>query len=1371
LKNLATICGLPGVSSCAWLRALGVSLAGLAAAPAAAEPQGGVVIAGDAIVLGGGASVSIEQASDRAIIRWDGFDIDLGGRVEFNQPSAGAIALNRVTGGTRSQIDGELTANGRVWIVNPNGVAFGPTAQVDVGGLLATTADIADADFMAGRYDFSVPSGLADAAVTNDGAITVADAGLAALVAPQVRNSGTIDGQMAQVVLAGASTFTVDFAGDGLIAFDITGQVADLPDGAGEAVLNDGTLRVPGGTVRVTAAVLDGVVDNAITMGGVVEARSVSVEGGRIVLSGSIDAAGGAGGTVALNGDALDLRTGAAVDAGGGALRLEAAGDILSAAPAGALQAGSVEIAAGGSAGSAGMPLPLGGAIETVTLAVADHAFLDIADTGRADLVGSVGGDLAAAVEGSAGVGHGGAELRVGGLFDLSAGGSIGQGGPLIASVLSGSAGADLRLDAAGNEIGQIGSFQTGLASGRAGGFVLFDGAGGLALGSVFAEGGGIDISTDDALDMRGRVVSSGGAIALASRSGGIVFSGAVVDAGPGSIALAAAGDIAGPGRIVRAAGIELVAAGDVGGAGQPLVVETVGSVVQLDVGGDAVLDIVRTDDTAVTGRVGGDAVIAAADDLQIGHGGTGLTVVDSLHLVSAGSIGQAGPLATALLSGSAGGHVALGDPANAVARLDGFATGTGPGEPGGFVLADGEGGLEVTGRLTAGRGAIALSTRDRLTVGSEISSPGGAISLTSAAGEILLRDGVDAGTGTIALSSGTDILRSAGALIAADLTLDAASDAGAPGSPLQYRPTGSAVALSTAGSVFLDILGGQTVTLFGSAGGTAAIGAGGPVRIGDGGTGLTVGQAFDLRSGSVSQAAGPGLAVGGAALFDPNGGSVLLAGPFNDFGGPVSIIAANTASLADLDDLVLGPIGVTGTFAARAGGSIAQTGRLDTGPFWVAAGGDALLSDFANRVGPFAASVGGTLAFDHFGSLVVGSVQPAGGLAPLSGLEAGFASLRMPGSLTQTAAVRTGGLAVRSGGSAELTLSGNDFGTVAILSGGALRLTDGSGGFAVGTVPAAGELAALTGATAGGAANLAALGSGATLVVAPGARIFAPAGPIDVRADDIALVGAIEAPGQTVTLGPGTPGRTIALGGEGAIGDFRLGGGELQSIAAATLRIGNPEAGQITFGQIDAASVAGFATLDLATAQGIDFRGEINGDLNFTLAPGPGSDGNIAFAAAVGAQEPLGEIVFAFGNDVAIADVFRARRILVQDVSGTVRNVDLSPGSDTPTGISVDSLEIVGGRPSAVAFFGEVGGIGGEQAALVARAFPRDNDYQINGCVIGDLTSCIDFGVDVPSQVLNLDLSNRRLFLPGRRGRRDQSDILFSNTGNEELW
>src|SRR6516165_291209 len=183
-------------------------------------PLGGQVVAGQASITSPNAnSTLIKQSTQKAVINWQSFSIAQGSSVQFAQPNASAIALNRVIGSTPSNINGSLFANGHVWLINGNGIIFGKGSQISVGSLIATTADMRDGDFMSGNYSFGMASANPNASVDNHGTITVAKGGAAILAGATVSNDGLIRANMGQVALASGSTFTVDFAGDNLLRF------------------------------------------------------------------------------------------------------------------------------------------------------------------------------------------------------------------------------------------------------------------------------------------------------------------------------------------------------------------------------------------------------------------------------------------------------------------------------------------------------------------------------------------------------------------------------------------------------------------------------------------------------------------------------------------------------------------------------------------------------------------------------------------------------------------------------------------------------------------------------------------------------------------------------------------------------------------------------------------------------------------------------------------------------------------------------------------------------------------------------------------------------------------------------------------------
>src|SRR5215468_5261424 len=269
------------------------ALIALGAAPAAGGPAGGTVVGGTATIQGqGGPAVIVNQSSTSAIINWNTFNIGVNESVRFNQPSTSSVVLNRVTGGLGpSEILGTLTANGRVFVINRDGILFGPSAVVNTAGFLATTHDIRNRDFMAGRYNFNIP-GRPDASIVNQGRITATSGGFAALVAPGVRNSGTITATLGTVALASSGTgFTLDLYGDKLITLAVNDQVAskviDVATGRPlkSLVTNDGKIRANGGRVELTAAAARTVVDSVINTSGVIKANSIGHRNGMIVLS------------------------------------------------------------------------------------------------------------------------------------------------------------------------------------------------------------------------------------------------------------------------------------------------------------------------------------------------------------------------------------------------------------------------------------------------------------------------------------------------------------------------------------------------------------------------------------------------------------------------------------------------------------------------------------------------------------------------------------------------------------------------------------------------------------------------------------------------------------------------------------------------------------------------------------------------------------------------------------------------------------------------------------------------------------------------------------------------------------------------------
>ncbi len=253
--------------------------------PALANPVLGNVASGGATITQTPNTTHVLQTTQKAIINWNSFNIGAQQSTSFIQP-AGGVALNRIspTQGP-SQIFGMLSATGTIILVNQAGIFFGPSAHVDVNGLIASTSDISNKNFLNGVYRFNRPSTNPNASIINQGRIIARQNGLVALVGNNVENDGFIRANLGNVVLASGSKFTVSFDNDQMINFTIN-QGASRGSSNKAAVINKGTIVANGGNILLTAEAARGVLDNAIDMQGVAIAKSIHQQGGEIILSG-----------------------------------------------------------------------------------------------------------------------------------------------------------------------------------------------------------------------------------------------------------------------------------------------------------------------------------------------------------------------------------------------------------------------------------------------------------------------------------------------------------------------------------------------------------------------------------------------------------------------------------------------------------------------------------------------------------------------------------------------------------------------------------------------------------------------------------------------------------------------------------------------------------------------------------------------------------------------------------------------------------------------------------------------------------------------------------------------------------------------------
>lgn len=250
-----------------------------------ALPELTKVVNGDVNLATEGANLQINQASDKAIIHWNSFNIGAQESVKFNQPHNG-ICLNRVDSSNgMSQIAGQLSSNNNIILINQAGILFADSARVNIGGIIASTADITDANFLDTnddkimRFEHSVSQ---PAAIINHGEIKLAesDRGLVTLLGNNVVNDGVISANLGDVMIGSGQKFTLDFMGDWVINFAVEALATQAAmDEKGnklaDGITMPGQIFIDGGSISMRASAANDVFDNLINMSGETRANSV----------------------------------------------------------------------------------------------------------------------------------------------------------------------------------------------------------------------------------------------------------------------------------------------------------------------------------------------------------------------------------------------------------------------------------------------------------------------------------------------------------------------------------------------------------------------------------------------------------------------------------------------------------------------------------------------------------------------------------------------------------------------------------------------------------------------------------------------------------------------------------------------------------------------------------------------------------------------------------------------------------------------------------------------------------------------------------------------------------------------------------------
>ncbi len=674
-----------------------------------ALPGGGAVVSGSAALDYAGPELTVNQSTSKAIINWQDFSIAADEAVAFAQPGRTAITLNRVVGGNASEIFGRLSANGQVFLVNQNGIYFGGSATVDVGGLVASTLDIRDQDFLSGNYLFTRADGASAGTVVNEGTIRSADGGYVVLAGARSGNAGLIQTRLGTTALAAGDAVTLELEGDSLISFAVDRAVASELAG----VENTGEIIADGGRVYMTARTAGDLVSTAVNQAGTIRATGIAEqdgeiwltgEGGDIAVAGQITADAGSSGPAGLirveTDRSIEIADGAYLSAGGGE-QLADGGEIRVIADDGLFLRGLAEVSVdGGTQGGNGGFLELSGK---------QRMRLDGDYHGRAHAPGYSGGSLLLDPDNITIV-NGGTYYPTGNVY---AGDSAGTDFTIDPTSLSLAGWSDVVLQAGSNIYVNSAISDTDINYGTPGGGLTLDAGNSIYLNA--------DVGTSANRFNHHLTLRAGNDILLGSGAGASIWMGSydlTAQANSGSIVLS------------QSAGMQTRI--DIGG--------------QLDLSADLIYLTAYGAGATVDVRAAGGIRMAAATDLAIRASGS--SAGGQVRLETAGLLELTGG---GLLLAADNGRI---DAVAGQAALSGASIALfGNGAAGQVSIAASSG---MTASASGG-----FTVRTGLTEAGSVTLDGGT-GLTLAAGNNL---DFDAGTGQIGLAAGTtgDVLLQAG--------------------------------------------------------------------------------------------------------------------------------------------------------------------------------------------------------------------------------------------------------------------------------------------------------------------------------------------------------------------------------------------------------------------------------------------------------------------------------------------------------------------------------------------------------------------------------------------------------------------------------
>lgn len=859
------------------------------AGSAVALPTAPQVVSGSATFTTNGSALTVTNSAN-AIINWNSFSINSGELTRFLQPSAASAVLNRVVGSDPSRIFGALQSNGKVFLINQNGILFGPGAKVDVNGLIASTLNISNEDFLAGRMKFTM--GALAGAVENQGEITTPSGGSVYLIAPNVNNSGIIKAPNGDILLAaGSEVLVVDKAAPEIAV------VVSAPEhqavNIGQLLADAGRIGVYGGVVRQKGVVsansavqdasgrifLRSTTETSLEAGSVTTADGVgnasggviyALSGGLTSVQGSISAkggeSGGDGGFIETSGKRIDVWSASVstlASKGRTGLWLIDPDDIAISAPSQATAIastlsstnltlttaacdpayGTCSTASGGGNITVSTPISWSSA-NKLTLMAGDNIYIgsNITSTGNGSL-DLYAGTGVISVSGGApiSINLGSGSLMATAQSNITLGNATYAASLTAGTIMLNATAGGILLDT-GSGLQTVGNGPVQLMGGSP---VTISGSINAGAGSVFLRGSQVDFNSSSSV--------MGAVIRSEATSGAINFNGGTIG-GSSAQSIEFSADIltvSGGGTIISTSTASIM--NEVHYAPYTGIPINLGSYLP------AALLANTTTPTLVIGRESGTGGTPTGN---ITVGSLNWSSGQRLALLSGGSVTGGGITAQGL-GVIAGGAISL--TGNNVGKIALQSAGGGVtfGNAAGFYVVSETGGMTDPKTITG------------------VSSNGGAVALTASAGDIWLAAPVNAGGGAVSLDAqaGGIYTAAAGAIdiFAGSVSANAGTNIGGPAYALKTQ-TPLWTSLTAGGSLYADNVGAvQTGTVVEaiSAGSVLKLSAHSPLTIGTGGA---------IAGGDITLAASP---MGG--LDD-----LTINGPVTSLTGNIYLLAGN---------------------------------------------------------------------------------------------------------------------------------------------------------------------------------------------------------------------------------------------------------------------------------------------------------------------------------------------------------------------------------------------------------------------------------------------------------------------------------------------